>query len=171
MSMQFRNNLRTQSRGDKQIDLTNFNEAMRKIDALGIMGQGNNGIQYIRWNGSGRMVVPKNFIVRVKSFADRRIALNKVRILTGDVEVAGVSQFTVAQTDLTLSAATEWIFVEFAAKSPTTGTIKNQANEPKSSTALIQRKLVRYVKEGNAWNFAQLYHDGDINMGTPLSTE
>lgn len=94
---------------------------------------------------------------------------NVVRISPGTIRIAGISKIEIADdTELTLTAATEWIYVEVV-RTSNTASVKNSASEPESTLVYWRIPLQLWTKKGESFTLTRVLHKGEIKEDTPIA--
>jgi len=92
-----------------------------------------------------------------------------VTIYTGTIRLHGIGNYTVAEDDVSLTGATEWVYVEQSKSSPNTTSIKHSATEPATNTSFRRLPLYKFTNDGSGYILAQICHMGDFNFDAPIA--
>lgn len=91
-----------------------------------------------------------------------------ITIHAGSIRLHGIGNYSVAEDTVTLTGATEWVYVQ-QAKTSGAATIEHSATEPLSNTTY--RKLPLYLFEATAgvYSLSRICHMGDFNFDAPIA--
>ena len=92
-------------------------------------------------------------------------------IYPGTIRLHGIGTYSVAQTNVTLTGAVEWVYVEQVKATPATTSIKHSATEPESNVAYRRLPLYKFEAEAGVYSLSSpggIRHMGDFNFDTPI---
>jgi len=92
-----------------------------------------------------------------------------VTIHAGSIRLHGIGNYAVAETDVTLTGATEWVYVEQSKSTPASTSVKHSATEPATNTSFRRLPLFKFTNDGSGYVLAQICHMGDFNFDAPIS--
>ena len=92
------------------------------------------------------------------------------RVYAGTIRLFGIGSYDVAETDVTLSAATEWVYVFHNLDHSTSG-VTHSATEPSAINGTrYEWPLIKLTSSDGGASYAidQRRHFGDIFLGSPI---
>lgn len=96
-----------------------------------------------------------------------KLSGNVVTVYAGTIRAHGIRKVAVAQTNVTLSGATEWIYVEWGWF--TSASIKHSSVEPESNATYLRWALAKYTLTSGAYALTQrCWMGGDIHLAAPI---
>lgn len=88
-------------------------------------------------------------------------------VYTGRILIAGVGRYTVAETAVTLTGTTEWVYVRHS-RDHAASSIEHASTEPISDFAYYMWPLLYFTGAAGVWTLINRFHRGDIFLASPL---
>ena len=96
------------------------------------------------------------------------LAGNVVTIQAGTVRLHGIGNYPISTSTVTLTSATEWVFVSHNRDHSDSG-IGHQYEEPTSDTNTLRVPLAFYtMADDSSFALTSVHHLGDISIDAPL---
>lgn len=168
--MIFRTDIKEIQRGDKRILSGDYNEGVRKLNAVGNFTFNAEDYQMIRWTGSQWILIPK----RSKEFPFDKLAFgfslngDVVTIFPGTLRIHGTGLFPVAEIDVTLTGSVEFVFLAHSRDHNSTS-ITHSTTEPETTSNELRVPLYKFTADTpGLYELDRILNMGDINIDTPL---
>jgi len=98
-------------------------------------------------------------------------ATGKVTIYAGRVHIHGDYEIEVDETELTLSASTDYVYVQWE-RGQSIATVEHSASYPTSNNTYVRQPLAKFEKvtvdETDYWNPTKRYHRGDVDVANAI---
>lgn len=164
--MEFVTNIKTHTRRDKKINLTNFNQMVKKTNANGQLQLGSQDLLLQRWSGSGRQIVYKSrpAVIRI-SFEFEIIGSDTARIYQGVIDSRKTKTSIPPGDDFvdhTLDgAAKQYLWIRYNRTNPSSYLIDNTANDPIADEIFAYLVLGEITVNNGVYKKAKIRWEGD----------
>ena len=129
---------------------------------------GHNGVEVvIDWNRAIRISLEDYFPESMWAFGVDMVNDTQIKIYEGDIILNGQNSMTAPEATLTMSGATEYVYVE-AERDGSSGTITHSTSVPESTAKLLKLKICKLEADDGVWSITKRYHRGDFNFDTPM---
>ena len=168
--MKWQEDIVEQSRGDKHIDTGNYNAMVRKTNANSRMLFDPRTTDVVRWTNAGKFAVlkPRSAVDPADIRFGWELTDDDVcTIYEGAINFQGLANqpTTVAETEVTLTGSTEYVYV-WQEKNHSTSGIDHMASYPTSEGNRWRWPLVVFTLTNGAYE-GKLIRQGDIDVMLP----
>lgn len=161
--------LREQRRSESKINLDNYNRLVRAVTMLQRLTFDSRHFEE-QSDPSGTRI---SFRAQTVTYPWDKVAFgynlagSTATIYAGAFRIHGSGIYDVAETDVTLSGATDWVYAAHK-WDHSASSISHSSTEPESTTVELRWPLYKFTASGGTYSLDTIRHMGDINIAVPL---